>query len=381
MQNALRPNGGIAARFPDISKALGINPDMPAAGKVTSADKKVALNTTTLDLTWAYDPIGDFPAVFNPTAIINSAMAGLPLNIIDGLAANPIQGDSLQAIGLNLGGLLQFPGVPVLGRLPMETGKAFYSTLVPNLMPILVPAVLPGTLINFALKAVGSPFLLGNPFVDVLNPVMKILVNAGYTDVLSPTKLNTCAQDCYTANPKSWATLGYSAYDRTFGFNPATNPATPNKAASPATPTPFGTVQPLTPEEKKALPGDVWNTLSSGVKAEVAKPYWGILVPNPPAAAKPAAVQAAAAVAPQEVSAPSAPAVADPAPVPAEPVAPAPAPEAAPVPAELAAAARDGGASEDPTPVVAAHRGASSSSDNADSPKAAGSTGRHRAGD
>jgi len=387
LQNALRPNGGIAARFPDISKALGINPDMPAAGKITSPDKKIALNTTTLDLTWAYDPIGDFPAVFNPTAILNSAMAGLPLNIIDGLAAEPIQGDSLKDIGLNLGAVLQFPGVPVLGTLGLEDGKAFYSTLVPNLMPILVPSALPGTIINFGLKALGSPFLLGNPFVNVLNPVMKILVNTGYTDVLSPTKLNTCAQDCYTANPKSWAALGYSAYDRTFGFNPATNPATPNTVASASTPTPFGSVQPLTPEEQRAVPGDAWNAFTGAFKAEIAKPYFGILVPNTPAApaaAKPAAVPAAAAttVAPQAVSAPAAPAVADsaPAPVQAEPVAPAPAPESVPVPAELAAAARDSGPSEDPAPVVATHRGGSSSSGNSgnsDSPKAAASTG-HR---
>ena len=44
---------------------------MPDAGKVTSQDGKIALNTTTLDLTWAYDPIGDFPAVFNIPAITN----------------------------------------------------------------------------------------------------------------------------------------------------------------------------------------------------------------------------------------------------------------------------------------------------------------------
>ena len=77
LQNNLRPNGGLSARFPKISSALGIDPSMPAGGTTVSPNGKIALNTTTLDLTWAYDPIGDFPAVFNIPALINSALAAI----------------------------------------------------------------------------------------------------------------------------------------------------------------------------------------------------------------------------------------------------------------------------------------------------------------
>jgi hypothetical protein len=231
---------------------------------------------------------------------------------------------------------------------------------------------------------------LGNPFVDVLNPVMKILVNTGYTDVLSPTKLNTCAKDCYTATPKSWGDLGYTAYDRSFGANTAAdNPANPRVA------TPFGSVDPLTPEEKKAVPGDAWNAFVSGVQAEIAKPFWGILVPNEAksaatsAAAVPAPVKAAAATPVIESTPVAAPVAPVSAPAPVEAPAPAvqvsapaadPAPVSAPV-AEISLPAND--PAPTPRPRAGAHRGAASAgsdnSGNSDAPKAAASTG-HRGG-
>jgi hypothetical protein len=123
--------------------------------------------------------------------------------------------------------------------------------------------------------------------------------------------------------------LGYQAYDRTFGaFSVA------GDVANGGTATPFGSVAPLTPEERQAVPGDVWNALIAGVQAQFAKPFWGILVPaDPQDAAPPAAVQAAAPVLP---AAAATPAVVEPAAL--APVAPvaepepksAPEPEAAP---------------------------------------------------
>jgi hypothetical protein len=303
LQNQLRPNGGIGARFPGITSLLGGDPAMPAGGKTVSPDGKIVLNTTTLDLTWAYDPIGDFPAVFNLTSMANSLLAALPLNIVTGgLAAAPLQGSSLSDIGLNLAGLLQLPidfsatiGITAtLNTLAMEDGKSFYSTLVPNELPITTAIGLPGTLVNFVLNTLGSRFLLGNPVGDALAPAMKILVNTGYTDVLAPDDLSECATGCGTADAKTWAQLGYTAYDRTFGAY-----AAPGGVASAATPTPFGSVDPLTPAEKRAAFGDVWEAFFGGLAAQFAKPLWGIIVPADSQEATPsAAVKTAAAVKP-----------------------------------------------------------------------------------
>ncbi len=362
LQNPLRPNGGFNSRFPDITKALGLDPTMPAAGKYASADGRVTLNTSTLDATWAYDPNADFPEVFNLTAITNSLLAALPLNLLGGLETFVLADSAgkevtVTDLGLNLAGILQLGPIPIIGTLPPGTGKAYYATLVPNELPLLTPVRLPGTLINLGLNALGSPYLLGNPFADAIEPALKILVNIAYPDVVTPTEGGT--------------------YNRTF--------------LTSGVETPFGSVEPLTPEEKAAVPSDVWNALKDGVQAQLAKPFWGILVPNTgtqSAATTPAPVQTAAAVkaaaataapvtspvaaapvsapAPQ-VSAPQAPAApvaapADPAPaveVSAPAVAPAPVADPAPVvdvPADPAPSA----------PAVSAHRGAATGSDNSD---------------
>jgi hypothetical protein len=368
LQNPVRPNGGLLSRFPDIAKALRVDSTMPAAGKYTSADGKVLLNTTTIDATWAYDPTADFPEVFNLTALANSFWAALPLNLVTGGLGGVVLTDSAgntataTDLGLNLAGLLKMP-IPILGTLPDSlwggVGKAYYATIVPNTLPILTPLELPGFLINTALKSFNSPYLLGNPAADALAPALKILVNIAYPDVVTPTEGGT--------------------YNRTF--------------LTAGTEIPFGSVQPLTPEEKKAVPGDVWNAFVGGVQDQLAKPFWGIVVPNSTGAAAPAAAKAAATATPAAAAAASpvaAPAPAEPvavpqvavsAPEPAaapvadpDPVVSVPVDEPAPVATRRAAAAAEAGQATTRTP----HRGRASSSDNSDAPKASASSGRHR---
>lgn len=383
LQNPLRPNGGLASRFPDISQALGINPAMPAGGKYLSEDKRTVLNTTTVDATWAYDPIGDFPEVFNLTAIGNSLAAYLPLNLVDGLEEYVITDDkgvivSTTDIGLNIAGILQVavPGTPIgTYTVPMADGKSYYATLVPKSLPFLTPLRLPGLGINALLSAINSPYLLGNPVADALEPALKILVNIAYPDVISPTKLNECATGCQEGGtPKTWAELGYTAYQRTF--------------LNSGVPTPFGSVQPLTPEEKKAVPGDVWNAFVDGVKEQLAKPFWGILVPNgggaQSGAATPASAVKAAASTPEPVAPPAVtPQVSSPAAPVDEPSVPAvqvSAPVADPVPAVDLSGLADVPAPA-PAPRAGTHRSAAatSSSDNNDAPQTSSAlTGRHR---
>jgi len=370
VQNPYRPNGGFYSRFPRLSELFGVNPEMPAAGKYVSPDKKIALNTSTIDVTWAYDPNADLPEVPSLLAFANSLSAVLPLNLItgalDGLVLANSAGEAVTTttLGLNLAAVLQMGPLPLIGTLPMTAGQAYYATLVGDQLPLLAPSRLPALAINALLNAVNSPYLLGNPFQDAIEPALKILVYIAYPDVVTPTDGGT--------------------YNRTF-LTGGTN-------------IPFNSVDPLTPEEKKAVPGDVWDAFKAGVQAQLDKPFLGIIVPNPDnppagAATPAAAVKAAAAtsalesVAPDPISVPAAPEVSTPAAPVAAPAAPPaapadPAPVSVPVTSSVPAVVLPAPA-EDPAPApaprVSAHRGsASAGSNNADAPKAAASTGGHR---
>lgn len=366
VQNPVRPNGGLFSRFPGMTTLFGLDPTMPAAGTNTSADGTVKLITSTVDVTWAYDPIADFPEVFNLTAIANSLAAALPLNLIGGLADPGIvlsdaTGNAVTTtdVGLNLAVLLQMGG-SLSGLLGTPEGKAFYATIVPNQLPLLTPIRLPGIGVNAVLSALGSPYLLGNPFADAIEPALKILVNIGYDDVVTPTEGGT--------------------YNRTF--------------LDSGTPTRFGSVDPLTPEERRAVPGDVWNAFVGGVQDQLAKPFWGIIVPadqkqtvTPPAAVQPAAVTAAPAAAasqaePVALQQDSTPA--EPAPVPAvsaEPAVADPAPKISALseaPAPATSGATRGGSADDDAAAPGHRRRGASSADNSGSSQA-GPSGRHRA--
>ena len=280
LQNPLRPNGGFLARFPGFAEFLGVDPSMPAAGKYTSADGTIVVNSTTLDATWAYDPTGDFPEVFRLVSILNSLSAALPLNLLGGLSGFVLADStgkeaSATDVGLNLAGLFQVsvPGTPIgTITLPMVDGLGYYATVVPNQLPIFNGLRLPSFLLNAALGALNAPFRFGTPLSDALEPATRILVNIGYDDVVTPEMI---AND-----PATYG--GYQPYDRTF--------------LNSAVPTPFGSVNPLTPSERGAVWGDVLQALIGGFQAQFAKPFWGILEPAESAESAAAATPAAAQV-------------------------------------------------------------------------------------
>lgn len=285
LQNPLRPNGGLLSRFPSLSNLIGQDPNMPAAGRYTSADGSVSLNTSTVDATWAYDPTADFPEVFNIFSIINSLNAILPINLAGGLSttqpyviADATGGiPAVADIGTGLVGLFQIgvgpipvPDIAPYNKLnplylPMVDGQALYATIVPKQLPFYTPFRLPSLAINAALGALGAGFRVGTPIINALEPATKILVNIGYDDVITPDKLDYPDPNS-TADPKlTYAQEGYQAYDRTFlkaGIS-----------------TPFGSVDPLTKEERKQVPGDVFKALGAGFKDMLTTPGLGFIVP------------------------------------------------------------------------------------------------------
>jgi hypothetical protein len=249
LRDPLRPNGGIEARFAPILNLFGVDTTLPTAGVKSNDAGTIKLNTGTVDLTWAYDTISDFPVTLNPFSIVNSLIAGLPTNLLGGVALTGLTGPdgptNTTELGLNVAGVLGILNRLSGGASDVSDGKAFYGMLLPNDLPILEPLRLPSRLINAVL---GTD--LGTPFADALQPAFKILVNTGYSDVITPNNLDTCASKCNTADAQTYAQLGYTAYDRSF--------------LTAATPEPFLSVNPLTPAEWLQVPGDVVKALIGG---------------------------------------------------------------------------------------------------------------------
>jgi len=283
LRNPLRPNGGIDARFAPILNLFGVDTTLPAAGVNTGTGLK--LNTATLDVTWAYDLFSDFPVTLNPFSLVNSLLTFLPVNLAGGVS---LKGLDATAAGVNVASVLGILNRLSGGIAGVDDGQAFYGTLLPNDLPILEPLRLPSRLIN---AVFGTD--LGTPFADALQPAFTILVNTGYSDVVTPADIEA---DPALANT-------YSPYDRTF--------------LTSATPEPFLSVNPLTPAEWLQVPGDVVRALFTGFSdvffpSAPATPPASVLpslAPPVSAARTLAAAEAQSAVVADDVAAP------DPAPV------------------------------------------------------------------
>ncbi|WP_167107891.1 PE-PPE domain-containing protein [Mycobacterium sp. DL592] len=233
VRNLLRPNGGIMSRFGPILNLFGVDTTVPGAGEYSSTPSVsppgvgIKLNTATLDLTWAYDPLSDFPATLNPFSLLNTAFAALPTNLLGG---TDLQGVDLTTAGLNIAGTLGILSRLTANTLPISTGEAWYGTLLPKNLPLLEPLRLPVRLINAVTKALGIPLNLGTPLADALQPALTILVNTGYTDVQTPTANGLYTRSFETSN----------VY------------------------TPFLSQAPLTAQEWAQVPGDVLRALVVG---------------------------------------------------------------------------------------------------------------------
>jgi len=268
LRNPLRPNGGIGPRFDSLFSLFGLDSSLPDVGEIPG-ESGMGLNTATLDVTWAYDLFSDFPVTLNPFSLVNSLLTVLPVNLAGGVS---LQALDLTTAGVNIAGTL---GIlrRLTGVAPITPGQAWYGTLLPNDLPILEPLRFPSRLINAV-----TGLNLGTPLADALQPAAKILVNIGYSDVVTPAQI--------AADPTLAET--YQPYDRTF--------------LTSATTEPFLSVNPLTPAEWLQVPGDVVKALIGGFVSVFAPGLAGGAASQP---ATTAAVRAAATTA-RAITAPEA---------------------------------------------------------------------------
>jgi hypothetical protein len=273
VRNLGTPNGGFYTRFGKLFELFGDNPTSPQGGSTTSP--KIAFNSMIANIGIAYDSFSDFPITANIFSIANSLLQGaIPSNLLSGIT---LEGASVDDIETNLVGLLS-----------LSSPSTSYTSIVPTDFALLEPLRLPARLINLALSALGVDFKVPTLLADALTPVTKILVNIGYTDVVTPEDI---AND-----PEQYG--NYQPYDRTFQDANGTDGA----------PMTWLSQNPLTPSEWAAVPQDIVGALIDG--------FFGWLNPSTAAPAAPAAPAAAsapkaAAVAAADDAADSAPAAED----------------------------------------------------------------------
>ncbi|OBG42862.1 PE-PPE domain-containing protein [Mycolicibacterium fortuitum] len=196
VNNVSRPGGGLFALATPLTNLFGLNLTTPDAGSYTNPDKTKVLNTSILDITWAYNPLSDVPTTLNPLAWANSAAAGVFLTYLlpdegnnignhvlpklltgigDGIKVmvDPTGGQGTSLIP-GLGKLLESLGIKLLDF----PGNATYITYDSGNLPLLEPFRMAPHLLNLV-PGVDIP----TPLTDSIEPALRKLVNMGYQDV------------------------------------------------------------------------------------------------------------------------------------------------------------------------------------------------------
>lgn len=201
VNNVSRPGGGLFALATPFTNLFGLDLTTPDAGSYTNADKTKVLNTSILDITWAYNPLSDVPTTLNPLAWANSLAAGVFLTyllpdednnignhvlpkLIAGIAdgvkvmVDPTGGQGTSLIP-GLGKLLDGLGIKLLAF----PGNATYITYDSGNLPLLEPFRVVPHLANLV-PGVDIP----TPLTDSVEDALRKMVNMGYQDV-DPTTL------------------------------------------------------------------------------------------------------------------------------------------------------------------------------------------------
>ncbi|CQD16029.1 ATPase [Mycolicibacterium conceptionense] len=196
VNNVSRPGGGLLALATPFTNLFGLNLTTPDAGSYTNPDKTKVLNTSILDITWAYNPLSDVPTTLNPLAWANSAAAGVFLTYLLPDEGNNITEHVLPeligGIGDGVWTMIDPTGgqgtslIPGLGKL-LESlhiqvlnfpGKATYITYDSGNLPLLEPFRMVPHLANLV-PGVDIP----TPLTDSVEDALRKMVNMGYQDV------------------------------------------------------------------------------------------------------------------------------------------------------------------------------------------------------
>lgn len=196
VNNVSRPGGGLFALATPLTNLFGLNLTMPDAGSYTNPDKTKVLNTSILDITWAYNPLSDVPTTLSPLAWANSAAAGVFLTYLlpdeGNNIGNHVLPKLLTGIGDGIKVMVDPTGgqgtslIPGLGKLLDSLniklldfpGNATYITYDSGNLPLLEPFRMAPHLLNLV-PGVDIP----TPLTDSIEPALRKLVNMGYQDV------------------------------------------------------------------------------------------------------------------------------------------------------------------------------------------------------
>ncbi|MGV0744855.1 PE-PPE domain-containing protein [Mycolicibacterium sp. XJ870] len=212
--NPSRPGGGLFALATPITNLFGLNLSTPPAGSYTNestnGDITKVLNTSILDITWAYNILSDAPTTLNPLAWANAASGAVFLTYLIPGEGNNIGGHVLPLAieGLLDGikvmldptggqGLELVPGwdeiVDIAGDIPilnLDTllediadaskfpGTATYITYDSGNLPLLEPFNMVPRLVSLV-----PGYNVPTPLTNSVEDALRMLVNMGYQDV------------------------------------------------------------------------------------------------------------------------------------------------------------------------------------------------------
>ncbi|MCP2624677.1 PE-PPE domain-containing protein [Mycolicibacterium smegmatis] len=215
--NPSRPGGGLFALATPFTNQFGLNLSTPPAGSYTNEDENngkitKVLNTSILDVTWAYNILSDAPTTANPLAWANAATGAVFLtyllpnegnNILNHVAplllVGVLDGAKVMIDPTGGQGLDMVPGwtelvtaiskLPLLGRKLADVlddvsgatkfpGTGTYITYDSGNLPLLEPFRVMPHLLNL-IPGTNIP----TPLTDSIEDALRMMVNMGYQDV------------------------------------------------------------------------------------------------------------------------------------------------------------------------------------------------------
>ena len=202
--NPSRPGGGLAALLTPFTALSGLNLSMPDAGSYTNGEANGGnvtkiLNTSILDVAYAYSLMSDAPTTFSAVAWANALVGALlPTYVIpDNLDLTNTNLDELTpgltaALTNGLGTMIDptggqgtsvIPGLgPILGVFGLNidglAGTGNYLTYDSGNLPLLEPFELGPRLLNLI-----PGFHFSTALTDSVQDALQMMVNMGYQDV------------------------------------------------------------------------------------------------------------------------------------------------------------------------------------------------------